>query len=100
MTLQWYLAHKKQRPPRTPQQEYATYDPMAALRWGAVSYERGTPVEPSMLRASTALKVYSMQGQFFGFQNATFRVVVQISVPTGVRRPSKNAHLPRVPLRP
>ena len=39
-----YLAHKKQRPPRTLQQQYA-YGPMATLGGGAVVCERGTPVE-------------------------------------------------------
>ena len=41
--IQGYLAHKKQRPPRTLQQEYAQ-GPMVVLRGGAVSYQRGTPV--------------------------------------------------------
>ena len=36
--VQGYLAHKKQRPPRTLQQEY-TQGPMAVLGGGAVSYE-------------------------------------------------------------
>ena len=40
--LQGYLAHKKQRPPRTLQKDVA-WDPMVVLGWGAVSYERGTP---------------------------------------------------------
>ena len=38
-----YLAHKKQRPPRTLQKDYAQ-GPMEALGRGAVSYERCTPV--------------------------------------------------------
>jgi len=42
--LQGYLAHKKQRPPRTLQQQYA-WGSMAALGGGAVSCERGTPVD-------------------------------------------------------
>jgi len=41
--LQGYLAHKKQRPPRTLQWDYA-YGPMAVLVGENVSYERGTPV--------------------------------------------------------
>ena len=41
--VQEFLAHKKQRPPRTLQWEFA-WDPMAALRRGGVSYEPGTPV--------------------------------------------------------
>jgi len=40
--MQGYLAHKKQRPSRTLQQEYAV-GPMVVLWGGAVSYERGTP---------------------------------------------------------
>ena len=41
-TLQGYLAHKKQQPPRNLQQDYAQ-GPMAVLGGWAVSYERGTP---------------------------------------------------------
>ena len=41
--LQGYLARKKLPPPRTLQYEYAQ-GPMAALTGGAVSHERGTPV--------------------------------------------------------
>ena len=41
--LQGYLAHEKQRPPRTLQQDH-DQGPMAVLGWWAVSYERGTPV--------------------------------------------------------
>jgi len=37
--VQGYLAHKKQRPPRTVQQEYAQ-GPMVVLWGGAVYYER------------------------------------------------------------
>ena len=40
---QGYLTQRKQRPPRTLQEDYA-YVPMVVLRGGAVSYERGTPV--------------------------------------------------------
>ena len=47
--VQGCLAHKKQRPPRTPQKDY-TYDPSVVLGGGgAASYERGTPVEPFLL---------------------------------------------------
>jgi len=47
-TLQGHLAHKKQRPPRTLQYDYAQ-DFMAVLRGGgAGSYERGTPVPPQV----------------------------------------------------
>ena len=38
-----YLAHKKTPPSRIPQKDY-TYGPTVVLGWGAVSYERGTPV--------------------------------------------------------
>ena len=41
--VQGHLAHKKQRPPRTLQYDYAEC-PMEALGERAVSYERGTPV--------------------------------------------------------
>ena len=41
-TLQGYLAHKKQRPHRALQEDYA-YGPMVALGGRAVSHERGTP---------------------------------------------------------
>ena len=44
--LQGYLAHKKQRPPRTLQKDYA-WGPMVTLGGGAVSYGRGTPVQDS-----------------------------------------------------
>ena len=43
MCLPGYLAHKKQRPPRTLQWEYA-YCPMVVPGGEAVSYGRGTPV--------------------------------------------------------
>jgi len=62
-------------PRRTLQWKYA-YGPMVVLGGRVVSDERGTPVEPSIIRASTALEVHSMPGQFFGFQNATFRFAV------------------------
>ena len=42
-TRQGYLAHKKQRPPRTLKQDYA-WGPMVVLGEIAVCYERGTPV--------------------------------------------------------
>ena len=57
--VQGYLAHKKQRPPRSLQQDYAqgpmvvsgggvqsdyTHGPMVVLAGGAFSYERGTPI--------------------------------------------------------
>jgi hypothetical protein len=38
-----YLAHRKQRPPRTLQKDCAK-GPMVILGGGVVSYERGTPV--------------------------------------------------------
>ena len=41
--LQGYLAHKKQRPPRTLQQDSAQ-GPMVVLGDGAISHVRGTPV--------------------------------------------------------
>ena len=44
--LQGYLAHKKQRPPGTLQQDYAQ-DPMVVIGGGAVSYERGARVPHS-----------------------------------------------------
>ena len=44
--LQGCLAHKKQRPPRTLQQDYA-WGPIVVRGGGAVSYERGTPVRRS-----------------------------------------------------
>ena len=43
--IQGYLAHKKQPPLRTLQQDYAQ-GPMVVLGGVAVSYERGTPVGP------------------------------------------------------
>jgi hypothetical protein len=43
MDVQGYLAHKKQRPPRTLQEDYAQGH-MVVLGGVAVSYERGTPV--------------------------------------------------------
>ena len=43
LELQGYLAHKKQRFPRTLEQDYA-WGSMVVLRGGAVSYERGTPL--------------------------------------------------------
>ena len=43
MFLQGYLAHQKQPPPRTLQQDYV-WGHMVALGGGGVSYERGTPV--------------------------------------------------------
>jgi len=48
-----YLAHKKQRPPRILQQDYAQ-GPMVVLRSGVVSYERGTPVTISAPRQTAA----------------------------------------------
>ena len=51
--LQGYIAHKKQRAPRTLHQDYAQ-GPMEALEEGAVSYERGTPADPQhKVRAAT-----------------------------------------------
>ena len=44
LRLQGYLAHKKERPPRTLQQDYV-WGPTVVQGGGAVSYERGTPVE-------------------------------------------------------
>ena len=41
--VQGYLGHEKQCPPKTLQQDNAS-GPMAAIRGGAVSYERGTHV--------------------------------------------------------
>ena len=41
--VQGYLAHKKPRPLRTLQKDYAK-GPMVVLGGGAVSYVRGTPV--------------------------------------------------------
>jgi len=41
--LQGYLAHKKHPPPRTLQKDY-NQGHMVVLGRGAVSYERGTPV--------------------------------------------------------
>ena len=41
--LQGYLAHKKQRPPKTLQQDY-DQGPMEALWGGGVFYERGTHI--------------------------------------------------------
>ena len=49
--IQGYLDHKKQRPLRTLPLEYAL-DPMAALREGALSYERGSPVEQGLQTGS------------------------------------------------
>ena len=46
--VQGYLAHTKQRPPRTLQSDHAL-GPMVALGGGAVSYERGTPVHAHRL---------------------------------------------------
>jgi len=42
--IQGNLAHKKQPPPRTLQWDFAQ-GPMEVLEEGAVSFERGTPVE-------------------------------------------------------
>ena len=48
-TLQGYLAHDGQRPPRTLQEEYAQ-SPMVFLGGGgAISYERGAPVHTKQL---------------------------------------------------
>ena len=41
--IQGYLAHKKQRPPWDPTVGLCL-GPYGGPRWGAVSYERGTPV--------------------------------------------------------
>jgi len=41
--LQGYLAHKKQRPPRTLPYDHAE-GPTVALGGGVLSYDRGTPV--------------------------------------------------------
>ena len=41
--LHGYVAHKKQRPPRTLQKDYAL-GPMVVLGGGAASYERNSPV--------------------------------------------------------
>ena len=42
---QGYLAHTKQRPLMTLQKDYAySIGPYGGASWGAVSYERGTPV--------------------------------------------------------
>ena len=49
--VQGHLTHKKQRPPRTLQQDYAQ-GPMVALGGWAVSYERGTPVHVRVPRHS------------------------------------------------
>ena len=43
LCVQGCLAHKKQRSPRTLQQDYA-YGPMVVLKGGAVSYERSSQV--------------------------------------------------------
>jgi hypothetical protein len=43
-TLQGYLAHKKQHPPRTLQEDYAE-GPMVVLGGGAASYKRGNVVQ-------------------------------------------------------
>jgi len=61
-TIQGYLAHKKQRPPRTLQQGYA-WGPMAVLRGGAVSYERGRLCTPRPLKTTTLV---------FGLKSVTF----------------------------
>ena len=44
--LQGYLAHKNERPSRTLHKEYAR-GPLVVLGGDAVSYERGTPVNPA-----------------------------------------------------
>ena len=60
---QGYLDHKQQRPPRTLEWEYAL-NPMAGLRGGAVSYERGPPVVGT-------LKVWAMPQPRRGFGTHT-----------------------------
>ena len=62
--LQGYLAHKKQQPPRTLQKDYAQGH-MVALRWGAVSYERGTPV----LKQRPLIENISLGFHVNGFKN-------------------------------
>ena len=49
-----YLAHKKQRPPRALQWDYAN-DLMLVLGDRAVSYQRGTPVEELIILLWTCL---------------------------------------------
>ena len=46
--IQEYIAHKKQRPLRTLQEDYAQ-GPTVVLGGRAVSYERGAPVGKSFL---------------------------------------------------
>jgi len=53
MAVQGYLAHKKLRPPGTLLKDYA-WGPMAILGEGAVSYERGTPVQHARGRREDA----------------------------------------------
>ena len=56
--VQGYLAHKKPRPLRTLQKDYAQ-GPMEVLRGGAVSYERGTPVCETREGASSSFLLLS-----------------------------------------
>ena len=47
VSLQGYLAHQKHFPPGTLQKDY-TWGPVVVLGGVAVSYERGTPVNPEI----------------------------------------------------
>ena len=49
--LQGYLSHKKERPHRALQWDYA-YGPVVVLGGGAVSYQQGTPVHEALIRAA------------------------------------------------